>query len=198
MNVSFNQTADHIHEIHINGFKAGLIMLLNGAKVSSTAKEDWRVFFWGRYQKFQINYTELGIWEKPFGVNISLNDLKVKLTEWVETKPDVLLPKKYFEAKGYVFAHASNGMLYTIDTEYQDKWTEFFQLGRNEYLFETVQVLKERVHALNAKEAEDLEYSMTQNPNSKLHYSSMLDYDYRMVSPMFDTDYYDSIRINQY
>lgn len=200
MNVSFNQTANHIHEIHINGFKAGMIMLLSdfNKKISNTKKMDWRVFFWGRYQRFQIDYSSLGIWNKPYGTDISLNDLKVKLTEWVETKADVLLPKKYFEAKGYVFAHSSNGQVYTINKEYQDNWTEFFQLGGNDYLFENVQVLKERVHALNVKEAEGLEYRKQQDPESKHHYDTMLDYDYRMVSAMFDTDYYDSIRVNEY
>lgn len=45
--ITFKKTANHIHEIYINGHKAGLLRLLAhhpDATVSDNEPKDWRVF----------------------------------------------------------------------------------------------------------------------------------------------------------
>lgn len=185
IDVKFNQTAKHIHEIYINGYKAGLIKLLSYNKPYeplSYMKEDWRVFFWGYYKDFQLDCRSLGIWEDRCGCNITLDDMKAKLVEWLETKQDIVLPKKHFEAKGYVFAHCSDGQIYTIDTDYQDKFTEHFYLRAGDLLFTNIQELKERAEKL-------VEYTKVNYPS----FPEVLELDYVMNSPIFNTKYYDSL-----
>lgn len=194
MNVTFNQTTNHTHEIYINGFKAGLITLLSGdprQKVSSTDKMDWRVFFWGRYQNFQISYKELGLWVEKHGVNISLVDMQAKVTDLLQTQTHKILPTHYFIPKGYVFAHSDNGKIYTINKEYQDSWCEYFHLGGVDYLFDSLEVLKERVVKLQESVKRSEEEFAKRDPGFKWAHGKMIHVDYRMVSALFDTDYYD-------
>lgn len=186
IDVKFIQTAKHIHEIIINGHKAGLIQLLSYSNPNEPhphLKDDWRVFFWGRYLKFQMDYRALGIWQSNGGVSMSLDDMKANLIEWLETKQDVVLPKHRFETKGYVFAHCNNGEIYTIDCDYQDKFTEYFSLRGGDILFANAQELKERAEKVIA-------YNKENYPS----FPEVLELDYRMSSPIFDTDYYDSLQ----
>lgn len=194
MNVTFHKTANHKHEIHINGFKAGLIQLLShhpDHKVNDEQRMDWRVFFWGKYQQFQMDYRAVGIWPQTRGCNsdISLNQMKKDLEFLLQNNIDIVLPKKYFEDKGYVFAHFNDGDIYTIDTEYQDKWTEYFHIGGKHHLFASEEELTERVQKL-------FDYEK-RNYDGKPHLLSenkILDIEYRMVNAMFDTSYYNSIK----
>lgn len=194
MNVHFNKTANHIHEIYINGFKAGLILLLShhpDIVVDDNQRTDWRVFFWGKYDKFQINYRELGLWpQKPScNTDCTLTKMKEDVVFLLENNKDQILPKHKFQDKGFVFAHNKNGKIYTINKEYQDDWSEHFSINGNSILFDSRDNLEERV-----KKLFDYEKRAYNDRPDLWSINSMLDIEYRMVNAMFDTSYYNSIK----
>lgn len=181
--ITFVQKKSHIHEIHINGIKAGLIKLLSfdpDNTASSTEKLDWRVFFWGRYKEYQIDYRKLGVWHP--GTNFTLDQMKEYIVDAINSKSDVIFPESKFVEKGYVFGHASNGEILTVSTEYDVHWCKYFALGSKEYLFADLN----KLHSAANKAIE--------KDNGSLWYGDIERVEYRMINAIFDTSYYEFVK----
>lgn len=180
MNIRFNQTNNHMHEIFINDKKAGLLCLLHpgrGRIINEYHPEDWRVFFWGKYSKYQVHYSVFGF-NSPFQ-EISLISMKELLTSLVNNNPKALFPDDQFHAKGHVLVHTSNGDILSVNNEYGYRFTEYFSIKGKDIVFGTEEKLKEIVSEIIKKDGDTM------------WYGEVLRTEYIMLPSFFDISYID-------
>lgn len=183
--ITFKKTANHIHEIYINGHKAGLLRLLDhhpDVTVSDNEPKDWRVFFFGKYSDFQVSNL------KNIRSVCTLTEIKEKLVKALKTNPDAVLPPDNFVEKGYALAHCKDGTIQSISTAYEYQWTEYFTYGSRETLMASRSKLEEVITIINERERH-----LYDKP--EMWSSTYIDrIDYVIMSPIFDTAYYDSLK----
>ncbi|MDI1144035.1 hypothetical protein NEP96_06590 [Escherichia coli] len=183
--ITFKKTANHIHEIYINGHKAGLLRLLAhhpNATVSDNEPKDWRVFFFGKYSDFQVSNL------KNIRSVCTLTEIKEKLAQALKTNPDGVLPPDNFVEKGYALAHFKDGTIQSISTEYEYQWTEYFTYGSRNTLMASRSKLEEVLTRMNERERQFYD-------KPEMWSSTYIDrIDYVIMTPIFDTAYYDSLK----
>lgn len=182
--ITFNKTSNCIHEIIINGHKAGLIRLLAhhpDVGVSDNEPKDWRVFFFGKYSDFQVSSL------KGTRSVCSLNEIKEKLEGALKTNVNDILPAENFDVKGYALAYMKDGTVQSISTEYGWHWTEYFTYGSSNVLMASRSKLEEVMSIIIAQERES-------SDKPEMWSSTYIDrIDYVMMNPIFDTEYYNTL-----
>lgn len=181
--VNFKKVNDSKYVIFINSQKAGLLQLssvASGNPVNANERNDWRIFFWGNYTKFQVEYEDIGMTFNRANTNITLDEVKSKIVDAINHNKNAILPPKYFEERGHVLCHSDNGEIYTINTEYQDQFTEFFSTTDRTILNATRSELNERaVKVTNYYK----EHGFT-------GYGEITNIECVMMNVVFDTTYY--------
>lgn len=181
--VTFKKVNDSKYVIFINSQKAGLLQLSHlsdDTPVKSDEKNNWRIFFWGNYSKFQVEYEDIGMTFNRANTNITLDDVKQKIISAINNNKNAILPQKYFEERGYVLCHSNNGEIYTISTDYQDKFTEYFSITDRDILHKNLSELKERAEKLVKYYKE----------NGFTGYGEITNIEYVMTNTIFNTQYY--------
>lgn len=181
--VTFKKVNDSKYVIFVNSQKAGLLQLSlrsSDNHVNDNERNDWRIFFWGNYTKFQVEYEDIGMTFYRANTNITLDEVKSKIVDAINNNKNDILPPKYFEERGYVLCHSDNGEIYTLSTEYQDSFTEYFSITSSNILHANLSVLKNRAEKLVKYYKE----------NGFTGYGETTDIEYVMTNSIFNTGYY--------